>query len=67
VTGIDLSLLGHSYYGDKGEMLQDLFELVHDGLPASQRALLVAREIRGAIYWQLIHQSLAGGFAPPVR
>jgi esterase/lipase superfamily enzyme len=67
VTGIDLSLLGHSYYGDKGEMLQDLFELVHDGLPASQRALLVAREIRGAIYWQLINQSLAGGFAPPVR
>ncbi|MEZ6079827.1 MAG: hypothetical protein R3C56_30390 [Pirellulaceae bacterium] len=26
VSGIDLSLLGHSYYGDSEPMLRDLFE-----------------------------------------
>jgi esterase/lipase superfamily enzyme len=67
VTGIDLSLLGHSYYGDNGNILRDLFELVNARLPASQRALLKMRELGGQVYWQLTSDSLAGGFAPPVR
>lgn len=67
VTGIDLSLLGHSYYGDSDDMLKDLFQLVHEDLPAAQRALLKARELGGAIYWQLTSETLVGGFAPPVR
>lgn len=67
VTGIDLSLLGHSYYGDNDHILRDLFDLVHNRLPASKRELLTVQELQGAIYWQLKSETLVGGFAPPVR
>lgn len=53
VSGIDLSLLGHSYYGDNESMLSDLYEVVRARLPASQRALLLARWRDDLIYWQL--------------
>lgn len=54
VTGIDLSLLGHSYYGDSGLILRDLFGVVHHRLAASQRPTLRPRERAGATYWQLV-------------
>lgn len=53
VSGIDLSLLGHSYYGDNESMLRDLYEVVRARLPASRRALLVARRQGELLYWQL--------------
>jgi len=53
VSGIDLSLLGHSYYGDNESMLHDLYEVVRSRLPAPRRALLMARQQGELIYWQL--------------
>jgi len=54
VTGVDLSLLGHSYYGDSGLLLRDLFGVVHHRLAASQRPTLRPREFAGSTYWQLV-------------
>ncbi|WP_417730915.1 alpha/beta hydrolase [Rosistilla oblonga] len=56
VSGIDLSLLGHSYYGDNETMLRDLYELVRQRLPAPQRAMLIARQAGELVYWQLAQQ-----------
>jgi len=57
VSGIDLSLLGHSYYGDNDSMLRDLYEVVRARLPASERALLLARTHGELVYWQLAKQT----------
>ncbi len=67
VSGIDLSLLGHSYYGDSQVILGDLFQLVHDGLPASQRQTLQPRDWSGLQYWQLNTDWMAGLQPPPSR
>ncbi len=56
VSGIDLSLLGHSYYGDAPSMLQDLYQLVRNRLPATQRPRLVPRPLGALTYWKLIGQ-----------
>ncbi|TWU40323.1 hypothetical protein Q31b_36710 [Novipirellula aureliae] len=56
VSGIDLSLLGHSYYGDNESMLRDLYELVRKGLPAAKRNMLLTRRDGEQIYWQLAQQ-----------
>ncbi|MEZ6088877.1 MAG: alpha/beta hydrolase [Pirellulaceae bacterium] len=53
VSGIDLSLLGHSYYGDNEMMLRELYEVVRQGLRAPQRAMLIERQAGDHIYWQL--------------
>lgn len=65
VSGIDLSLLGHSYYGDNESMLRDLYEVVRARLPAPQRALLLTRRQGEMIYWQLAQrpETLPGGMA----
>lgn len=57
VSGIDLSLLGHSYYGESEPMLRDLFELLLSRLPASQRDTLISRDFHSKIYWQLANPS----------
>ncbi len=53
VSGIDLSLLGHSYYGDNESMLRDLYDVVRHRLPAPQRELLTLRRLGDLVYWQL--------------
>lgn len=53
VSGIDLSLLGHSYYGDSEPMLRDLFDVLLTRLPASQRNTLTSRLYQSQTYWQL--------------
>ena len=53
VSGIDLSLLGHSYYGNSEFILRDLFGLVRDGLSASQRPTLIAQQKSSIPYWTL--------------
>lgn len=57
VSGIDLSLLGHSYYGESEPMLRDLFKVLLSRLPASQRDTLISRDFQSKIYWQLANQS----------
>ncbi|QDS93491.1 MraY-like glycosyltransferase [Roseimaritima multifibrata] len=59
VSGIDLSLLGHSYYGDSESILRDLYQIVRDGLPASQRTALVARQLGANTYWELAHRPIS--------
>lgn len=54
VSGIDLSLLGHSYYGDSGKILRDLFGLVHHRLPAAQRQWLRPQQWGQLVYYQLL-------------
>lgn len=57
VSGIDLSLLGHSYYGDNESMLRDLYEVVRARLPATQRHWLLPRRAGELVYWQLADHS----------
>ena len=54
VTGVDLSLLGHSYYGDNQSMLEDLYQVVKHGLPAAKRQLLAPRNQGELVYWRLL-------------
>ena len=56
VSGIDLSLLGHSYYGDNESMLRDLYDVVRARLPATQRSSLIERNSGPLTYWQLAHR-----------
>ncbi|QEG42198.1 alpha/beta hydrolase [Roseimaritima ulvae] len=60
VSGIDLSLLGHSYYGDNESMLRELYEVIRARLPAPQRNQLISRQSMAGIYWQLAQQPAAG-------
>ncbi|MBB3206701.1 esterase/lipase superfamily enzyme [Rhodopirellula rubra] len=55
VSGIDLSLLGHSYYGDSEAILRDLYEMLLSRLPAYKRSSLVSRDYQSQVYWQLAH------------
>jgi hypothetical protein len=57
VSGIDLSLLGHSYYGDNESMLQDLYEVVRARLPAPRRAMLIPLPYGDLMYWQLAQRN----------
>ena len=53
VSGIDLSLLGHSYYGDSEMMLRDLYNVIYSRLPAAERPALIRRPSDMGVYWQL--------------
>ncbi len=59
VSGIDLSLLGHSYYGNSESILHDLYEVVRNRLPASQRTGLVSRSLKNITYWMLPRAQLS--------
>lgn len=56
VSGVDLSLLGHSYYGDNESMLRDLYEVVGARLPATNRMQLIPRGEEPFAYWQLANR-----------
>ena len=53
VSGIDLSLLGHSYYGDTEAMLTDMCDVIGGRQPATNRSSLVPLGVSPMIYWQL--------------
>ncbi|QDT04283.1 hypothetical protein K227x_26730 [Rubripirellula lacrimiformis] len=67
VSGIDLSLLGHSYYGDNESMLRELYDVVRGRLPARQRPALITRRDGELVYWQLASQSDVNGSDVPLR
>ena len=48
---VDTGFLGHSYFGDNTSVLSDLYYLLKDGFPASQRSRLQSRSIPAGIYW----------------
>jgi esterase/lipase superfamily enzyme len=51
VSTVDTGFLGHSYFGDNTSVLSDLYYLLKDGFPASQRSRLEQRTIPAGIYW----------------
>lgn len=48
---VDTSFVGHSYYGDNRSVLSDIFYLLRDHLPASQRFGLTRTISGGTPYW----------------
>lgn len=53
VSGIDTSLLGHSYYGSSHPILADLYEVIRRAQPPSARRWLKPARWNGLIYWRL--------------
>lgn len=50
---IDMSFMGHSYYGSNTDVLADLFMLLKEDLPAARRPhLSVEKTLDGAVYYQ---------------
>jgi esterase/lipase superfamily enzyme len=52
VSAVDTSLLGHSYYGDNRSVIGDLFNLLQDGAPPSQRFGLLPVKWKELQYWR---------------
>ncbi|MFI4874882.1 MAG: alpha/beta hydrolase [Blastopirellula sp. JB062] len=51
VSAIDTSLIGHAYYGDNDSIICDIFTLLHQPTPASQRLWLQSASGPGGMYW----------------
>jgi esterase/lipase superfamily enzyme len=51
VSAVDTSFDGHSYYGDNSSVISDLFYLIHDGKPASERFGMQDSGDVGQRYW----------------
>jgi esterase/lipase superfamily enzyme len=51
VSGVDTSLMGHSYYGENRSVLTDLFSLLRDRKAPAQRFGLSPRKKKGLPYW----------------
>ncbi len=64
VSGIDLSLLGHSYYGDNPMILQELSEVLQMGLRANERKLLLPQGQAPNLFWRLSAHLLTQADAP---
>lgn len=64
VSGIDLSLLGHSYYGDSEPILKDLYDVLLSKMPAPQRSSLISFGQAPQVWWQLAAEAkIAAGTA----
>lgn len=50
-SSVDTGFLGHSYFGDNSSVLSDLYYLLKDGFPASQRSRLERKSVQAGIYW----------------
>jgi esterase/lipase superfamily enzyme len=51
-SAVKTEFLGHSYFGDTDSVLSDLFYLIRDGTPPSERARLRERSRYGSAYWE---------------
>lgn len=60
VSRIDLSLLGHSYYGSSEPILDDLSQLLAESRRPEQRPWLRAAERDGRRYWVFREDAAAG-------
>jgi esterase/lipase superfamily enzyme len=54
-TGLDTSLLGHSYYGDSS-VIGDMYRLTQLGIRAAERERLKALNAPAGKYWKLVAQ-----------
>jgi esterase/lipase superfamily enzyme len=53
VSNIDLTLLGHGYYGDARDLLQDMHELLIDNTSPERRFGLQAVPVGTQTYWRI--------------
>lgn len=53
-SAVDTSFIGHSYYGDNRSVLSDIFHLLMDGAPPSERFGLRKMSLLNAIYWAFL-------------
>ncbi|MEA2049004.1 MAG: alpha/beta hydrolase [Campylobacterota bacterium] len=51
-TGIDTSLLGHSYFAEKKILVKDLKDVIHKSLPPSKRDSLIEKIKKQMAYWK---------------
>jgi len=51
VSGVDTSLLGHSYYGESHSILADIYFLLTRAIPAAQRFWLSPQKRDGGVYY----------------
>lgn len=57
---VDLTMMGHSYFGENSDVLSDLFMLIKEGRPADKRPHLERRKSEtGAPYWSFQHSAPA--------
>ena len=54
VSGIDTSLLGHTYYGDNDTVITDIVQLLCESKPPGLRDRLRARVRNGLEYWEFL-------------
>jgi esterase/lipase superfamily enzyme len=52
VTGVDCSLLGHSYYGDSASVLTDLALVLRGTKPDQERSWLTREQSSGLTFWR---------------
>lgn len=68
VSAIDTSLIGHAYYGDNDSIISDIFTLLHQPTPASQRQYLKSASGPGGMYWVFEPRSpIANSGGPTTR
>ncbi len=67
VSGIDLSLLGHSYYRESESILRDLFGVVRDRMKANQRQTLTAQQKANLPYWILRQPQMSANNTSDIR
>lgn len=68
VSAIDTSLIGHAYYGDNDSIISDIFTLLHQPTPASQRQYLKSASGPGGMYWVFEPRSpIANASGPTTR
>jgi esterase/lipase superfamily enzyme/tetratricopeptide (TPR) repeat protein len=53
VSNVDLSLLGHGYFGEVRELLQDIYVLISDGKPPPRFGLVSTQAPDGNQYWRI--------------
>ena len=58
VSGVDTSLLGHSYYGSSDSVLTDMAQLLHEVKPPDLRDRLKAVPKGTLRYWQFLVEKM---------
>lgn len=54
VTGVDQSVLAHSYFMESDKVMEDIREMIRDNLPASGRKPLQTVKENNGIFWRLV-------------
>src|SRR5262249_46174327 len=50
-SAVDTSLVGHSYFADRSSVISDIYYLIQDSKPASDRFGMMAEKRYGKQYW----------------